>query len=164
MFNWAHLLSGVWRGASLLLPSLHQAPAAPQWHQLLERGLVRRSGGTKYTSFESFSLFQWRKKPLYFLGFPVCTLSVSISHTTSSSVTESPTAKTNNGRPCISTFNSSVIHYGTLTPVKYILPMICWLIPTFLPPHIPLCDRFCECRSFDCDNLIPCTKTTVAVS
>lgn len=53
--------------------------------------------------------------------FPVCTLSVSISHTTSSSVTESPTAKTNNGGACISTFNSLVTQYGTLTPVTFYL-------------------------------------------
>lgn len=53
----AYLLSGVWKGAFLLPPSLHQAPAAPQWLQQLEMGLVLMSGTAKYKHLENFPSF-----------------------------------------------------------------------------------------------------------
>lgn len=76
------------------------------------------------------------------------TLSVSISHTTSSSVTESPTA-----------LKELINHHLKCTQLPRTTKLcLCWQTPTFLPPHIPFCNRLCKCRGLDCDHFIPCKR------
>lgn len=94
------------------------------------------------------------------------TLSVSISHTTSSSETVSPTAVRRKLFYHSSTNSLTFVLFGCDLAgvcIRSNYGNLCSLIKgfTFLPPYVPLCDRFCKRRGLDCDDFISWrTKTS----